>query len=250
MITEVEIGKNYALYLLPLYGGTKQNVSVIGMTNIDNVALNEDEYNIFETYFQPLGLGLTSYYTAIQEKTEIYICKPITSLEPFTLGDEKVFIPKSLIDISESSEYISAYNFNFQIYPLIKRFDSDTARDEFSQEIVNKVLHKLKELIDFNILDETTIDISYDTVYLTKETIDNMENRSRTLWDNYNKRKRDLRQGEKLLEDQYNSTINRMEESIKANNEATQKMNDKIVVLEKSIEDYKEATRKLLDHKD
>lgn len=250
MINGVEIGKNYALYLLPLYGGNKQNVSVIGMTNIDNVALNEDEYNIYETYFQPLGLGLTSYYTAVQEKTEIYICRPITSLEPFTLGDDKVFIPKSLIDMSVSSEYISAYNFNFQIYPLIKRFDSDTARDEFSQEIVNKVLHKLRELIDFNIIDETAIDISYDTIYLTKETIDNMENRSRTLWDNYNKRKKDLRQGEKLMEDQYNSTINRMEDSIKSYNEATKKMNDKVIVLEKAIKDYKEATDKLLNHKD
>ncbi len=250
MINRVEIGKNYALYLLPLYGGNKQNVSVIGMTNIDNVALNEDEYNIYETYFQPLGLGLTSYYTAVQEKTEIYICRPITSLEPFTLGDDKVFIPKSLIDMGVSSEYISAYNFNFQIYPLIKRFDSDTARDEFSQEIVNKVLHKLRELIDFNIIDETAIDISYDTVYLTKETIDEMENRSRTLWDNYNKRKRDLRQGEKLMEDQYNSTINRMEDSIKAYDEATKKMNDKVIVLENAIKDYKEATDKLLNHKD
>jgi hypothetical protein len=108
MIKNIDLGKNYALYLLPLYGGIKNNVTVIGKTNIDNVAMNEDEYNIYETYFQPLGLGLTSYYTAIQQDTEIYICKPITSLEPFTIGDEKIFIPKSLIDMSESVEYVEA----------------------------------------------------------------------------------------------------------------------------------------------
>ena len=60
MIKEVEIGKNYALYLLNLYGGTKYNVTVIGKTNIDNVSLNEDKYNVYETFFQPIGLGLTT----------------------------------------------------------------------------------------------------------------------------------------------------------------------------------------------
>ncbi len=52
------------------------------------------------------------------------------------------------------------------------------------------------------------------------------------------------------MEDQYNSTINRMEDSIKAYDEATKKMNDKVIVLENAIKDYKEATDKLLNHKD
>ena len=32
MINSVEIGKNYAIRLLEFYGGTKQNVNIIGIT--------------------------------------------------------------------------------------------------------------------------------------------------------------------------------------------------------------------------
>lgn len=239
MIKEVEIGKNYALYLLNLYGGTKYNVTVIGKTNIDNVSLNEDKYNVYETFFQPIGLGLTSYYTAIQEKTDIYICRAISSLEPFTISDEKVFIPKSLIDFNETSEYVSAYNFNFQIFPLIKRFDTDDAKDKFIENIKEKIRLKLKELIEFNILSETDISITYDTIYLTKETIEGFENKSTSLWDQYNQRVRTQRKNEEVREEQYNSMLAELRESIEMNNRSTQEYNDKLIELQEEIDKFK-----------
>lgn len=241
MITSVDLGKNYALFLLPLYGRTKNNVTVIGKTNIDNVAMNEDEYNIYETYFQPLGLGLTSYYTAIQQDTEIYICKPITSLEPFTIADEKIFIPKSLIDMSESVEYVEAFNFNFQIYPIVKRFDSETTRDQFKEEIVEKIRVKLKELIDFNTLEETEIGVSYDTVYVTKETIEDMEKRSTKMWNDWHERLRKNRNNDRLMEEQYNQTLNEMREAINENTKAADEYHDKIAILDAEIKRYRDA---------
>jgi hypothetical protein len=241
MIKNIDLGKNYALYLLPLYGGIKNNVTVIGKTNIDNVAMNEDEYNIYETYFQPLGLGLTSYYTAIQQDTEIYICKPITSLEPFTIGDEKVFIPKSLIDMSESVEYVEAYNFNFQIYPIVKRFDSESTRDSFKEEITEKIRIKLKELIDFNTLEETAVGVSYDTVYVTKETIEAMENRSTKMWNEWHERLRKNRDGERLMEEQYNQTLNEMREAINENTRSAEEYHNKVAVLDAEIKRYRDA---------
>jgi len=241
MLTDVEIGKNYALYLLPLYGGTKYNVDVIGKTNIDSVALNQDEYNVYETFFQPLGLGLTSYYTAVQEQTEIYICRPITSLEPFTIGDDKIFIPKTLIDMDESSEYVSAYNFNFQIYPIVKRFDSDTARETFETEIAEKIRLKLKELIEFNTLDETNVEVSYDTIYATKETIESVEDKSATMWDQYNQRVRTQRNNERLKEEQYNSMLAEMNKSTQESNRLIDLYNNKLIELQAEIDRYKNA---------
>ena len=241
MITSIDFGKNYALYLLPLYGRTKNNVTIIGKTNIDNVAMNEDEYNIYETYFQPLGLGLTSYYTAIQQNTDIYICKPITSLEPFTIGDEKIFIPSSLIDMSESVEYVSAYNFNFQIYPIVKRFDSESTREQFTNEISEKIKTKLKELIDFNILEETEIGVSYDTVYVTKETIEAMEQKSVKLWNELHNRTRQTREGELIMESQYNQKINELNDAILQNKKSSDEYQNKIISLNTIIKRYEDA---------
>ena len=102
MLEKIEYSKLYSIRLLDFYGGTKHNVLVIGKTDINNVSNNEDEYNIFETFFQPQGLGIASYYAAIQSNTTIYICRVIDSLEPLTISDEKIFIPESLIDKNNS----------------------------------------------------------------------------------------------------------------------------------------------------
>ena len=139
MINSVEIGKNYAIRLLEFYGGTKQNVNVIGITNIDNVSLNQDDYNIYQTYFAPIGLGMTSYYTAIHEDTKIYICKVISSLEPYELEDDKIFIPESLIDMNTSDELIKSLTFTFSISPVIRRFQSEEETGEFTREIEEKI---------------------------------------------------------------------------------------------------------------
>ena len=73
MIEKLEYGKSYAIYLNSLYGGYKSNVRIIGKTNIDNVVSNnDDDYNIYKTYFEPVGLGLNSYYSAIKPETTIF----------------------------------------------------------------------------------------------------------------------------------------------------------------------------------
>jgi hypothetical protein len=210
MITNVEMGKNYALYLLPLYGGNKNNVTVIGKTNIDNVVNNQDDYNIYKTYFEPLGYGLTTYYTAIQQDTEIYICNPITSLEPLTISSEKIFIPATLIDMNNSSEYVEVNNLNFGIYPIIKRFSSTDARDKYTIEIVDRIKAKLRELIDFSALD-SEVTVSYDTVYITKEEIENIENTVAKCKSDRDTILREFRKRESEKELQFNKTLADME---------------------------------------
>ena len=239
MINSVEIGKKYALYLLQLYGGTKNNVLIIGKTTIDNVVRNQDDYNIYQTYFEPIGLGLTSYYTAIQENTDIYICNPIDSLEPLEVSDDKLFIPATLIDMNKSSEYVEAFNLNFHIYPIVKRFKSVDERDAYLTEIKNKIKGKLKELIDFSALD-SEIDTSYDTVYLTKEDIEFIEDKVNTQKEYRDRIIREYRSRETEKEFQYNKALadmNRARDDYLVKQRAAE---DLKIVLEREIKTYRD----------
>ena len=239
MINSVEMGKKYALYLLQLYGGTKNNVLVIGKTTIDNVVRNKDNYNIYQTYFEPIGLGLTSYYTAIQENTDIYICNPINSLEPLEVSDDKLFIPSTLIDMSKSSEYVEVFNLNFNIYPIMKRFKSVDERDAYLTEIKNKIKGKLKELIDFSALD-SEIETSYDTVYLTKEEIEFIENKVNAQKEYRDRIIREYRSRETEKEFQYNKALadmNRARDDYLTKQRAAE---DLKITLEREIKVYRD----------
>ncbi len=213
MIKSVQMNKNYAIYLSDLFGNTKNNVQIIGTTTIDSLAKNDPDYNVYETYFQPYGLGLASYYTAIQSNTVIYICAPIKSLEPFDLNlDEKIYIPESIIDLDKSSEYKKAYNMTFTLYPIIKDFDTDDERDKYLEEIKEKIKNRLSALIDFNSLG-LEVESSYAPIYLTTEEVDSInENRSK-LYDQYVER---INQYNKTREDSANS----INDTIKSYNEA------------------------------
>lgn len=239
MLDNIELGKKYALYLLPLYGGTKNNVLVIGKTNIDNVVRNQDDYNIYQTYFAPIGLGLTSYYTAIKETTDIYICNPIESLEPLTVGSDKLFIPASLIDMSESSEYLEVYNLNFHIYPIIKRFTSIDERDSFLIDIKNKIKGKLKELVDFSAID-SEVDSSYDTVYLTKEDVELIENKIAEQKENRDRILREYRKRETEKEFQYNKALADMTNARDDYLTKIRETEDLKVTLERQIKIYRD----------
>ena len=62
MIKTIDFSKIYTLSISSLYRGEKINCTVIGKTNIDNVANNEDNYNIYERFFFFFFLGMSSYY--------------------------------------------------------------------------------------------------------------------------------------------------------------------------------------------
>ena len=172
MIEKLEYGKSYAIYLNSLYGGYKSNVRIIGKTNIDNVVSNnDDDYNIYKTYFEPVGLGLNSYYSAIKPETTIYIGLVVDSLEPYSYTEEKVFIPKSLIDFNKSEEYIKVSKISFNIYPIVRKFSTEIDRDEYIAKTKSELLNRIKSLIEFSNLD-TEVESDYSDLYITKEEYD------------------------------------------------------------------------------
>ena len=240
MITDIQYSKLYKLKLSDLYGGTEYKCTVIGVTNIDNVMNNQDDYNIYETFFEPVGLGLTSYYTAIQKNTPIYICKTIESLEPLSINDEKIFIPKSILDLNNSNEYIECSNYNFNIYPIIKRFVSESERNEYIDTIKDKLKKVIGRLIDFTVLD-SDIDVSFSSVYLTEEDISSLEEKRNKAFTEYHQRLVTENESQTNKMKYYNKVINdnlvEKEKYVK-NNEI---LESKIRELDDQIAIYKEA---------
>lgn len=237
MINSISFSKIYGIKILDLYGGEVHNCIVIGTTNIDNVSNNEDDYNIYETFFKPIGLGLTSYYTAIKNDTVIYICKKVESLEPLTISDEKIFIPATLIDYDNSIEYVECTNFNFNIYPVIRRFVSENEREAYIKEIREKMTKTLKRLIDFSVLDNE-IDVAYSPIYLSTEDIDAIENKRTKAFDDYKRSISSKQQFDREREKAYNTSISNYNSSRTDYEKKVIEYNAKISTLNHLIELY------------
>ena len=224
MIEKLEYGKSYAIYLNSLYGGYKSNVRIIGKTNIDNVVSNnDDDYNIYKTYFEPVGLGLNSYYSAIKPETTIYIGLVVDSLEPYSYTDEKVFIPESLIDFDKSEEYIKVSKINFNIFPIVRKFSTETDRDEFITKTKSELLNRVKGLIEFSNLD-TEVEGEYSDLYITKEEYDVLDIARESAYKTFRKRMLELDNAARIKEANYNAKLAELDLKIKEYENAKQEM--------------------------
>lgn len=224
MIEKLEFGKSYAIYLTSLYGGYKSNIRIIGETTIDNVVSNtEDDYNIFKTYFEPVGLGLTSYYTAVKPDTVIYIGLVVDSLEPYSYTDEKVFIPKTLIDFDKSEEYIRVSKISYNIYPVIRKFSTEVDRDNFIAKSREELLKRISGLLEFSNLD-TEIDTEYSDLYITKEEYDTLDEARENAYKAFMKRIAEMDRINREKEATYNSKLTELNLKISEYEKARQEM--------------------------
>ena len=224
MIEKLEYGKSYAIYLNSLYGGYKSNVRIIGKTNIDNVVSNnDDDYNIYKTYFEPVGLGLNSYYSAIKPETTIYIGLVVDSLEPYSYTEEKVFIPKSLIDFNKSEEYIKVSKISFNIYPIVRKFSTEIDRDEYIAKTKSELLNRIKSLIEFSNID-TEVESDYSDLYITKEEYDVLDAARESVYKTFRKRMIELDNAARIKEANYNTKLAELDSKIKEYEKARQEM--------------------------
>jgi hypothetical protein len=214
MIKSVELGKNYSLKLLDIYGATITNLQVVGTTNINNVANNTEDYNIYSTFFEPLGLGLASYYAAINNNTVIYICNTITSLNPFEVSiDDKVYIPESLIDFDGTDEIVRTVKYDFAIGSIYRKYVNTNEINTFKKEIIEKLKKRLSGMIDISI-NEIEIEVSNSDVYLTKEKIDSIETERSDLYKDYLSKQRENIDINTTREKKYNETLYEMNAKI------------------------------------
>lgn len=247
MLSKIEYSKPYKLQLLRLYGSTVYKCFVIGETNINNVANNQDDYNIYDTFFAPFGYGLGSYYSAILPTTKIYICNIIESFDPLTVKrDEKIFIPSSLIDMDNSYEYVECSNINFTIYPVIKKFNSVDEQTNYINDLVIKMKKKLGELVDFSIL-TNEIENFVTPMYITKEEIDDIEKRRSEMFNEHIQRQQNTIRYRNEQEETYNRALY----ELKAEKEKYQIKNEELTNtknrLEIAIKEYERLTKDELE---
>lgn len=225
MIESIEIGKPYSIRLLEVYGGSYTNMMVVGSTNIDNVANNSKDYNIYETFFEPAGLGLATYYAAVNKNTIIYICVPIKSLNPFEIdSDNKLYVPESLINLEDSEEYIKSIKLDFSIGSLYRRYESEEERDKFISEITDKMKKRLDGMIDMSI-DEIEIDTSFDETYLVKSKIESIEETRSNMYQEHLSKVRESLDINSLREQKYNETLYSMNAKIAEYEELNKALN-------------------------
>lgn len=187
MITNLEFGEKYKLFLSELYGGTKINAVIIGETTIDNVTKNKSGYNIYETYFEPVGLGLTSYYTAIRPNSRIMICSKIKSFYPYTLDTDKIFIPYTLIDLKNSSKYIKSTNITININPVVKYFNDDNERNTFIDNLTERTKTLLNTSIEYANLD-SEVTATYEDLYILDEDLEALNEKRISAYTKYKNR--------------------------------------------------------------
>ena len=214
MVESIEIGKYYSLKLLSIYGATKFNLFVVGTTNIDNVANNTEKYNIFETFFEPLGLGLSTYYAAIHKDTTIYICNLLNSINPLEMDMKgKVYIPETLINFDGTEEYVQTMKFDFQMGSLYRRFINDNEKNQFITDIKEKIKKRLNGLIEMSI-NEIEIEVTSEERYLAKPAIDKLEQTRETQYKNYLATRRATLNIDSEREKEYNETLYNMKAAI------------------------------------
>lgn len=245
MLSNIEYSKPYLIQLLPLYGAVKKNCFVIGVTNIDNVANNQDEYNIYETYFAPYGYGLGSYYAAIIQSTKIYICNEISSLEPLSVDtSKKIFIPETLIDMENSHEYVECTNINFSIYPVIKRFNSTDDQILYLDEIKTKIKKKLGELIDFSILGNE-VETNTSVMYLTKEEIDDIEEKRSVMFNENIAHQKSINSFNTEKNKQFDKRMSEMKKAIDEYTKKTNELEATKIKMEDTIKAYENLIKDL-----
>lgn len=238
MITNIDYSKPYKLKLLPLYGATEYNCFIIGETNIDNVANNDDKYNMYETFFAPLGYGLGSYYAAINNTTKICICNEITGFTPLEIDrKKKIFIPETLIDKDNSHEYVECGNISFTIYPIIKLFDSIENQEKFLEELKIKMKKKLSELIEFSIL-TNEIDSYVEPLYVTREEIDDIEKRRSEMYKNHLDTQASLLRFNENKEKQYNELMVRLKNKISDYEKKSKELDETKINMQRVIKEY------------
>ncbi len=224
----LEYSKTYSIKLLDIFGGYKSNIRIIGKTNIDNVINNtDDEYNIFKTYFEPVGLGITSYYVNITNKTVIYIGLVVDSLEPYSYTEEKVFLPESLIDWNNSNEYIKVSKLTYTIFPVIRKFSTETDLEAFKQNSKNELLNRIKSLIEFSNLDNE-VNIESSDFFVIKEDYEELDKAREMEYKKY--KDRIAKNNKTIFENQslFNSKLAECERMINEYNEKKLELEEKI----------------------
>ena len=133
------------------------------------------DFDIRGTFFDEVGIK--TYLTMVTDETDIYICHPISSYDPFEVDTGTfIFIPKSIIDFSKIDEYLPVTRFKFEIEGVRRHFDSsyETSQfiDDLNESIPNAIMEGTKLANDVLSLSNTQEEILILKSVIEKEEAD------------------------------------------------------------------------------
>jgi len=173
MVNEIIQGKIYHLpFIAPYESKGPYDVEVTAVTRKATLDVYGD-FDIRGTFFDEVGIK--TYLTMVDDDTDIFICHPISSYDPVEIDlGTNIFIPKSIIDYSNSDEYQEMTRYQFTIEGVRRHFDKSYEAKNFIKELENTIP---SALANGTILANDVLSISniQEELLVTKTVIDKEE---------------------------------------------------------------------------
>ena len=170
----VQGSKYHIPFIAPYTSKGPYDVEISAITRKSELPIYGD-FDIRGTFFDEVGIK--TYLTMVTDETDIYICHPIASYDPFEVDTGTfVFIPKSIVDFSKIDEYLPVTRFKFEIEGVRRHFDTsyETSQfiDDLNESIPNAIMEGTKLANDVLSLSNTQEEILVLKSVIDKEEAD------------------------------------------------------------------------------
>jgi hypothetical protein len=232
----LEINKPYHVELQYQWG-KKYDVFVCGMisqTSLQEISPNTD---LKKEYFDDYSISISNYLRLMPPSVIIYICRPITSHEPYEIDEEddsRIFIPESLINFVKTYSYLIAKKYTFEVTTGIKEYKNILVENAFFNDIRVRIGESFRNIDDF-MADTISTDIKSIDVLVTRNYLDKMKKEQEYLINRY---RNALREGQKDYENRQRSLYEQLVRS-KMSEENYEKEKNRFIKLSNESENRK-----------
>lgn len=120
-------------FIAPYTDKGPYDVEISAITKKSELAIYGN-FDIRGTFFP--DVGIKTYLTMVTDETNIFICHPIKSYDPFEVDTgDFVFIPESIIDYGNVDEYKSMIRFKFEIEGVRRHFETTYEKNKFIDDL-------------------------------------------------------------------------------------------------------------------
>ena len=186
MASDLKVQSYYHIKLANPWLDKEYNVRITGIANINTLTELDPTANIKKEFFNNYNIPISKYLLLITNSTLIYVCQSIKEYDPVVIDeDNKVFIPETLIDYSETFEYIEAKRYDFDVSTGVKSFNSILDENDFL-ESATELIRKSVNNIDHFVADSLSVRVHTTDVLTTQDKLDDIETERSRIVDNKN----------------------------------------------------------------
>jgi hypothetical protein len=173
-LNSLTVSSYYHITLEKAWNADTYDVQIVGSGSRSTISELDASVDIKKTFFTDYNIGVTKYLLLITDSTIIYIVKPIKSYDPTEVDDDtKYYIPASIIDYTNSYQYIEAKKYNFEVKTDVRKLDSVLDEDTFIDSSESSIRKAVLNISDFA---ADTVSVDYDStdVLTTQSVLDVM----------------------------------------------------------------------------